>query len=210
MDIIILTKSCKNNNYCVAGINEKQELVRLGIDNKAEIPSDIFKYNNGKNICIGDMININEFENSPLENQPENIIIDIDKIKFIRQIEDKELLKILERRCNKNRYIFFNDKEYIEKEEIKQNGNVYSLDIVMVNDINIYIKESYGKRKSKADFYYNDIIYRKFSITDSDYFNYNKKRFSDGKFYLVVSLADKLIQGKYYKFIAKIFKFDNK
>ena len=62
MNIIILTKSCKNKKYCVAGINDKEELVRLGIDNKAEIPADIFKYKDGKDICIGDMININKFE----------------------------------------------------------------------------------------------------------------------------------------------------
>lgn len=211
MNIIILTKSCKNKKYCVAGINDKEELVRLGIDNKAEIPADIFKYKDGKDICIGDMININKFEKSPLENQPENIIINIDEIEFVQKVEDKELLKILEKRGNNNnRYIFFNDKEYIEKEKIEQNYDIHSLDIVMTNNINIYIKESYGKRKSKADFCYNGIRYSEFSITDSDYFDYNKKQFSNGKFYLVVSLANKLIQDKYYKFIAKIFRFDDK
>ncbi|MFT9117011.1 MAG: hypothetical protein ABF497_07770, partial [Sporolactobacillus sp.] len=58
--------------------------------------------------------------------------------------------------------------------------------------------------KPKASFYYNDEYYEGMSVTDPDYYDCDEVTID--RAYVVISLANQPFGGKYYKFVAKIFK----
>ena len=211
MSILVLTKSAKNHELCVAGIDlDTNKLVRLVADDSGkEIKKKDFKVDD-KEVHIFDKITIMGTP-APLEIQTENVILNkIDKI-----VECYDTDKVNEAMSNiANNGDLLKTEEYaIPHKDISTYDK--SLMVVEVSDFKTKITENNeGKPKTKAGFLYKNQQYDNISVTDSDYFKAEQKH---KKCKIILSIPEKQypkddINGKHFKFIAKIFPIndDNK
>lgn len=171
MNVLILTKSAKYGEFCVAGIT-CNKLVRLVADASGkEINKENFKANNNE-VQVGDEIEI-QCTLAPLKIQTENTILN--KInKVVKHYDFKEIDKAMSNIINNGDLLKTQDFA-ISHEEISTYNK--SLMIVEVSDFETEItKNKKGQPKTKAKFKCNGIEYANFSVTDQDYFNVPKLR----------------------------------
>lgn len=212
--IIILTKSWKNGGYCVAGIDiETKKLVRLVSGDKKSCGALAYINMITKNEEIIeplDLVEITIKNETPLEFQPENILIDVNeswkKIKRYNNINEAiNDCKFEDLNCDSN--VFYNISSYLNREEISKINK--SLMLILVNNLYFHFKEYNEKKKTKASFIYNKQQYDKISVTDPDYSNKLPEKEIE-KAILVVSLPSDPFKtdtgDRYYKFVAKVFE----
>lgn len=203
-ELLILTKSAKNHELCVAGIDLKtNKLVRLVADeNGKEIKKTDFKVDD-KEVNIFDKITIKGTP-APLKIQTENVILNkIDKIAehYDADKADKAMSSII----NNGDLLKTNDYAIPHKDISAYDK---SLMAVEVSDFETYDNEY---DKTKAKFKYNNISYDKFSITDPDYFG-AKVEYKKCKIILSIPETEYPkddVNGKHFKFIAKIFPIND-
>ena len=204
-NIIILTKSKKDSGYCVAGIEyETGNWIRLVSSSellKGALTDFHMQSTNG-DICEPlDFVKVEIQEHIPEGCQTENHLI-AKGIKWIKlgTVTIDEVLKI--RRPEKRDKIFGSSYSSLLAVDYFK----YSLMLVEVSNLRIYYNDN-GSRK--ADFNYNSITYKGMSVTDLDYCkkNFHQNEFNFDQAYIVVSIPKDPyeIDGKYYKFIAKVF-----
>lgn len=209
--IIILTKSCKNRGYCVAGIDiETKKLVRLVSNDEKScgaLSDKNMETKNGEKINPLDFVKISILNEIPLKLQPENIFINVnipwEKIKSYNNIiEVIKDYKFEDLNCDD--YIFYDTSSYITMENIDKINK--SLMLVLVDDLYFLKKEN---KKTKAFFSYKGQKYNEISVTDPNYFDELPEK-KIGKAILVVSLPSNPFLtdtgNRYYKFVAKVFE----
>ena len=206
-DIMILTKSSKHHDYCVAGIDcATGKFVRLmsnNHDKEGALSGDHMLYDYDAEAQILDIARVKIVKNSPTKIQPENVLIDEnDKWQKIATVPLQETFKYLN---NDVEYIFCNNKPYLTKEEAESCN--CSLIFVQVQNAHVYtIDDIQDRKKTKMSFVFNGEEYKDIAITDPDYRDKNEKLVRAN---IVFSLPDgdwSEEHGKYYKFAAKIFK----
>lgn len=169
-EIVILTKSRKYKNYCVAGIDlSNGEWIRL-ISEDTDIhnavrPQDLI-YENDDEVQILDKVIVEcEMCNSNFY-QPENIILNTEYyIKFNGRVNPSELLPFLSTRD----YIFYDSNNKIHKDKLVKHitNDNHSLVLIKPEYPIINVKTwNNGKKTVKSSFRYNNIWYRYLSITD--------------------------------------------
>ena len=204
MDILVLTKSAKHHELCVAGIDLKtNKLVRLVADeNGKEIKKTDFKADD-KEVQIFDKITIKGTP-APLKIQTENVILnEINDI--VERYDSKKADETISNITNNGDLLKTNDYA-IPHEDILDYDK--SLMVVEVSDFETYDNEY---DKTKAKFKHNDIAYDKFSITDPDYFS---KKVKYKKCTIILSIPETQYpkddaNGKHFKFVAKIFPIND-
>lgn len=206
-DIMILTKSSKHHEYCVAGIDcTTGQFVRLmsnNVDKEGALSGDQMHYDNDTEAQILDMARVKTIKNTPTKIQPENVLIDEnDKWQKIATVPKQEAFKYLN---NDVEYIFCNNKPHLTKEEAESCN--CSLIFVQVQNAHVYtIDDIHDRKKTKMSFVFNGKEYKDIAVTDTDYRDKNEKLVRAN---VVFSLPDgdwSEEHGKYYKFAAKIFK----
>lgn len=199
---IILTKSAKHHNYCVAGINcDTGEFVRFvsdDADTVGALTKTDLRYSNAYFAAEPlHLVRVSVKGHVPGKFQTENYLIDRSKKwYFIKKVALKDVLQLHEPETHKN--IFGNYSGF------SFTGNLrdirYSLILIWVTDLKLYRDGG----KTKADFRYNGARFTNFSVTDENFFDIYKSDYPQA--YLVISIPETPIQGNvYYKFIAKIF-----
>lgn len=205
VNMVVLTKSSKYGNHCVAGIDlSNGNWVRLVTEDEAShgaVSDKNLISKNGRSVEVLDVIN------APIRGkcndclQPENVLLDLNtNIEITGKMTLEEVLKIhpLERK----KYILGNHYGYITEERVNTVG--YSLTIVEAFDLVISKEEnSSGKSKTKARFIYQGTEYENMSVTDHKFYSAQ----SGTKFeraVLVVSIGTPY-NNRYYKFVAAIF-----
>lgn len=204
---IILTKSAKHNNYCVAGLDYNTgEFVRFVSDDEdtdGALTMDDLKYWNVNYQAVPlHLVKVKVKAHLDGVHQTENYLIDrSQKWTFIRRASLDDVLKLHAPEIHTS--IFGNDKEFANP--LILNDIDYSLMFISVNNLKLYSNGYSGK--TKADFDYNNKCYEDFAVTDNKFFNLEAlKTTAFPQAYLVLSISDKdYPAGKYYKFIAKIF-----
>lgn len=206
IQMILMTKSYKHKKYCVTGLElESGKWIRLVSSETHD--NAISKWVVDKpprKECL-DIVEVSLINYVPLTCQTENFLInENDEILKIGQVKINDILndKFLDRSC----YIFVNANKSITEKEALNLG--YSLSFVIVKDfiISCYYDNCYNKWVNKCSFEYNGMKYVDISLTDPEYRKeeYNGKSFDDVA--LVVSLPSESYEdGKFYKFVAKIF-----
>lgn len=204
-EVIILTKSRKNHNYCVAGVEKSTgKWIRL-VSNE---------YGRGidKEIMDGNSINsldtvIVEGEAKPLSHQPENFCIY--KIAKTGTVELEDVLKIHPVDISED--IFLNKLATFNP----QNADKLRNSLMLVKATNFTVKHEsllrydkngfpYRKDRVLASFRYNGNSYYDFYVTDEEFCEMQIPYLIET--YLVISIPDsEFYDNKYYKFIAKIF-----
>ena len=198
-DIVILTKSAKHGKFCVAGIELKTgdwiRLVSSDDDTDGALSNYDMRLLNG-GICEPlDLVRVEIEKAVPEKCQTENHLVVYGK-RWVK-LDELTIEEVVEvHNPTKRPFVFGNNLSYISGIDYMK----YSLLLVEAENINVYNNE-FGSRK--ADFEYNTHCYRGVSVTDPEY--YDMKDHTIKKAYIVVSIPNKDYNGKYYKFIAKIF-----
>lgn len=172
MKIVILTKSSKHKNYCVAGVNietgEKIRLVSQDDSTSGALTKEDITYSNGEMLQKLDLIEANNLQEYADIIQKENYLIDR-KESFIKL--DEMNVDYIINFLDNNKYIFENNCETISEYELNKIN--YSIQINKVQDVRIYIiRNSLNQKKTKIDFTYKEIRCNRWSVTDQDYYNY--------------------------------------
>ena len=212
-DIVLLAKSRKHYNYCIAGkdINTGEWIRLISEDDtihNAIRPTDLIYEDNTEaeildiiRVCVKEI----EDENKILY-QPENYILD-DRY-YLLKLEDGNL-NDLDNIIDDVELIFFNTSNSISKNDLQEIKNVSSLVLIEPEIVKV-------KRKNDTDLWanvkYNGIWYNKLTIKD---INFTKKYYNDipsnsngRNFYnmkLVISLGEEYM-GKHYKLIASVIE----
>ncbi len=214
--IILLAKSRKMNNYCIAGICPLTgDWVRI-ISNDSSIqyavPESKLLYPDGTVPQIYDIIKIKCRKHLPSKHQPENYLYDAsitwEKIGEIQNIGELLRIRPLEK---DEQFLFFNGDKKISIEEYEQisSNRKKSLICIWPQNITINVK-TWDKKKITASFNYNGIRYCYLPITDPPIEKEYLQK-PDGQYPIhnnclfVVSLGDEY-EGYYYKLIASIIR----
>ena len=201
--VAILTMSSKTGGYCVAGGEVKNgDWIRLVSDNvytHGALSSDDIKYKSGGYCKPLDVVQVPIIRYTPLEYQPENVLID--RKEYWKKVDTVLLEDILEIHPPEYHTVLLgNQYSYITEAGIGKVG--HSLILVKVEDLIILHP---NERSTKATFTYNDTQYNDISVTDPDYYYVQNQWHTDNAI-LVMSLPESPYNGNYYyKFVAKIF-----
>lgn len=212
IDMIILTKSKKYNNLCVAGIDVNSgEWIRL-VSEDTEIkyaikPQDLI-YKNKREANILDKVSVVIKNGEAPWYHPENKILDLKYyLDYIDSVNSVDLVEFID---SEKEYIFFNEKNKISKEKLEEIDNIYSLILIDVGKIYIH-RSSYDANRIFANFRYNNIWYKYIRITDIEFLDrYDELIPEEGQYILnnvklVLSLGEEY-EGSYYKLIASIIE----
>lgn len=208
--IIILTKSSKHNNYCIAGIDCKtREWIRLVSNDEdtegAALRKDV-TYSDGTEVEVLDIVDVELIKPIPTIAQRENWLYDS---KFTwNRIGRTTIQDVLRQRgednCGDN--IFGN----IDNKIASTNVTGQSLALIRADSPSIIVK-TFERKKVSFLFTYNRINYKFFSVRDIPLYLSYKDR-DDGTYkdlgnmrYAVVSLTGIYKDGMHYKMLAQLF-----
>lgn len=203
--MVVLTKSSKYGNNCVAGIElNSGEWIRLVTEDE-ESHGAVSDYDltceDGSVVDVFDVIVAPIIERCGNSIQPENVLLDISKyITIVDRLTMDEVLEI--HPLEIKRYILGNEYAYITEARVGSVG--YSLTMVKVFDLVISQETNpSGKPKTKARFDYGGIEYENMSVTDYRFYGVpNRTRYEEA--IIIVSIGTPY-NDKYYKFISAIF-----
>lgn len=204
MKVLILTKSAKHGEYCVAGIDlDNMSWVRLVSDNESTmyaLTREMLEYSTGNQCQVLDVIDVAVLKRVPLIIQNENVLIDENF--YFSYIETGSIKELEQFMCN-DEYIFGNNFRYIDKSTALKCG--CSLKLFEVENLELVeITNNQNQKRRKVNFKYNGYDYCEISMTDYDFYNYPLGKVAD-KAYIVVSIPEDDYNGNYYKFVSKIF-----
>lgn len=217
-ELVIIAKSRKHSDYCIAGIDCKSvELVRVITDNKnngyAVSAKDIINEDGTIAEVLDNVVIVTDDNNVEIPHQPENIMLDTRYYVLNKGTLDKsKLRKFINQLANMYEDIFYNTNRYISKKELDQihKEDRHSLEIVKPDFMIVKVKDSL-KKTLMANIKYNSLWYNNIPITDEEFeekyydkilnSEYQKLNFRD--ICLVISLGEEF-KGNYYKLIASV------
>ncbi len=213
-NLVILAKSAKFNNFCVAGVDfDSGEWIRPISENpelEDAVPLDDLKYPDGAPIEFLDVVEI-KFSDRAAKNpiQPENFFYNS---KYFWQKVGKVTLRdvIDSRGFDLRDKIFYNNERSILGTDVIKFDERESLLLLPVENLFISVEES-DHKKFFADFDYQGRKFTRFSVGDIEI----RKKFADndaGKYFLkenasvVFSLTNPYKKNaECYKMLAQIF-----
>ena len=206
-EIVLLTKSTKRGGYCVAGVDAQSgEWVRLTSSDQwshGALTDAHLTCKDGSVCGVLDCVRVKVAEERPVDHQPENVLINEEKqFQKLDTWSVQDVLRI--HPAEPWDAVYVNTERALDEEEMAKVNR--SLILVHTPWLRLRQKsDNPDKPKTRANFLYNDQWYNNISVTDPDYYTAEDKT-TLKNMYLVVSLPDAPYDdGKYYKFIAKIF-----
>ncbi len=167
--IVILAKSAKYSDYCVAGIelatNKWIRPISRNEETQDAVPVAALTYADNTEAQILDIVQI-DFEDTRVENeiQPENYFFAADTWqKFGRWT-----LADFEKFCgfDSTDFIFYDTSRRIEPSNLNLVKRRKSLMILPIENISVKTNLLDGQIKFRADFNYNGVRYENFSVGD--------------------------------------------
>lgn len=166
INFLVLTKSAKHHNYCVAGFDvDTKKMVRLCSTNKniaGALAYDSLICSDNSIIQIGDVVEVEILGRDSSEIQVENLIINEDA-KF-RKIKKYTISQIADFAQNDDD--IFGDTSYKTTAIYAKNCRK-SLLFVKVNSLTLIAENN----KTKGSFYYNGKYHKWFRVTEQEYFD---------------------------------------
>jgi len=210
-DMVILTKSSKFHENCVAGVDcETGELVRLVTDNAEKhgaLSYEDLIMDNGAPAMPLYIVHVQNAEKVHGDIQTENYRIDRSKrLQFIKRITVEEMISNYIS-PSREREVFSGIWPKMYYADAQKVG--HSLEVLLVTNLTLNTQLNiYGKPKTKADFLMNGVHFRDFSVTDRSYYGQDGDVRYVGKACIVCSIADdqKAKEIGYYKFISAIYE----
>lgn len=201
LEFILLAKSKKYNNYCVAGIDiHSLRWIRLISDDPSisnAVPPYDLMYKNDLEAAVLDKVALRCKRSEPLFYQPENFILDNQHTLFKKgQIDYFQVEKFAE----KKDYIFHNTDKKIHSKELNDIQEKEQYSLVLIKPLNpiIHVKTwEDGNKKISCSFDYNKRKYRFFSVTDHNILNHYLEK-NDGNYNLQGNLLFVISLGEIY------------
>lgn len=215
-DIILLTKSKKMGNLCIAGVDRNTgEWVRIISENEAiqhAVRPEDAMYKDGNEPQVLDIVRIKCKEYRPSYHQPENYVMEGSRWARTGTSSIKELLRV--HPAEKKKFLFYDTDKCVINSYISQlkKQDIYSLILISPEDICVHVKQFSPNEKKKVtmSFDYGGNRYWYIRITDPE-FESTYLQYPDGNYryqrkcLFVVSLGDVYSQdNKHYKLIAKV------
>lgn len=207
--IIIMTKSFKRYNYCIAGIDvETGEWIRVVSDDRTiegAVPVEDAVDENENPIEIFDVVTISFIRSQPLPEQDENWLYDRSR-PWIKQRSVNLQYVINQYGTDNCQYVFNNDARFLERDELTGQ----SLLLLKISSPKVIVKTFPNQKKVSLNFRYNNESYAFFSISDIEVYNEYKIK-DDGTYplgdecYAVFSLTRPHVDNRCYKMVASIF-----
>lgn len=214
-EFVLLTKSKKHAAYCVAGVDlTTNAWIRIVTPHGGAIDKKDAFYDNGTEVEILDVIEVECIGADNIPFQPENYMIK-PKAKWIRKgREDKELLH--EKAANDARIrekVFYDTNHYIPCDSLHtlEYNELYSLMIIKIHNPYLILNRDNNDDipTGKLTFHFKGERYNYFRITDTDFLraweNQDHMGPMNGDYYIVISLGEEY-NGCHYKLIAKVFE----
>ncbi len=202
LEFVLLAKSKKYNNYCVAGFDlNNYKWVRLVSEdpsiNYAVPPGDLL-YDHNYEAAVLDKVMLKCKKPAPLLFQPENVIID-DNYKLSRkgQIDYSQVEKLVEQK----EYIFHNTDKRIPADELNQIPKEEQYSLILIKPINpvIHVRTwEDNNKKVNCSFNYNHKQYQYFAITDHAILQHYQKK-NDGNYSLSGNVLFVISLGELYE-----------
>lgn len=209
MEMIILTKSDKNQGYCVAGIDRQTgQWVRLVAPRREDtlLATDI-RYADGSSMQVLDIVSVEvDRVDHRIAHQTENRILNLQAPKRkLGQATWQQVFALHSAETGRN----------ILGSVVGESGGTYgdrlsqedlpqrSLQLVRVR--NVRISNPFNKNHPKVSFEFPAVNGTKtytLTLTDPEYASHRNARIGDA--YMVISLAGKMFQGQYYLLGAKL------
>ncbi|MDY6291559.1 MAG: hypothetical protein SPL86_08750 [Succiniclasticum sp.] len=206
MKFLILTKSAKIGNLCVAGIDiETGNKVRLVTASHfglhGALTDNDMKCEDGSYAELLDVVEVQTLGNEGNAYQPENEIIDR-RYAFKKIGRVASIIEVIQHFGTDGlSSIFGNFGYYVMEDTIEDVG--YSLVLLRVSDLQIETgSNSEGKTKTKASFVYQGRRYKKMSVTDHNYFGADGVHIQNAC--IVMSIGTP-VYDKFFKFVAAIY-----
>lgn len=200
--ICILTKSLKDHDYCVAGIDiTTGKWIRLVTsEDGGAFPKEMLDDKHFKELNV---LEVEVKEHVPYNVQTENWLIDKNsKIKKIGSLSKQQVFNL--HPIEKPEMIFDNPNNELERNEIKKLN--HSLEMINVKELNFDTSmKGDGRHHYKVNFQYNGHKYS-FVLTDPKYRNEDLDQMCIPSATIIVSIPA-VPYGEndlYYKFVAKI------
>lgn len=207
-DMIVLTRSSKYKDYCVAGIEiPTGKFIRLVTDNERTHGALSYRdliMDNGCNAHPLDVVRVNNAQYYPGATQRENYQINQnERIQYLYTTTARELSQY--NTVESQRGIFNAFEPIIQPVQAKKLD--HSLELVRVNNLKIYTESKNGKNRTKADFIKDDRQFKRFSVTDPSYYGDDGSVNRIKEALVVCSIAEDewALNYGYYIFIAAIF-----
>jgi hypothetical protein len=202
IDVVIMTKSAMNGGNCVAAINiEDGKWVRLVNVGSAPLTFEDLLYYDNTEVDVLEVARVPIIDIVPEKRQPENVLIQKGaKWEFLKKYSIDDVFSIHPNETPSR--VFENTERYVPITYMP----TASLILINVDNLRVYKEHHDNDTSLRADFYYNEEIYKRFPLTDWNYYNINDE-VKMNHAYIVVSIALKPYEmdGKHYKIIAKIF-----
>ncbi|MEN1761572.1 dual OB domain-containing protein [Anoxynatronum sibiricum] len=215
--IILLTKSKKYRNYCIAGIDiNNGEWVRI-VSNDTNIhyavKQEDIMYENNEEAEIFDIIAIECEKDRKSYYQSENYIFD--NAYYWEKIGKATINDVLAiKPCENRNFIFYDTNKKVASDYLKtiNSDDIYSLMLICPTNVEIIVKQwSHDEEKKiTMNFEYNSNRYRYIPITDEIFNNQHRTKI-DGNYslhynpILIMSLGEMYERDKcHYKLIASV------
>lgn len=213
--IVLLTKSKKLNGYCVTGVDvDDGKWVRLMQPKMPSVDPRLFKYSDGTEPELLDVITVKTLESCPTEMHPEDVLFDPAQISRCDEDCLNSVRKRLRDDYNEHVYVYFNEYPKLLGHMLPQAAkeNPYSLMIIEPEEIQF---RRINERRIDANFIWKKKKYKSFRVTDTSFIN-SLSNISpsdsvnlDRPVYVVISLGEQYINPmtgniEYYKLIAAV------
>lgn len=207
IELILMTKSAKYHNYCVAGINPHNgKWYRLVSDDDCihgALSYNDLRMNNGREADVLDRVLLEGIEYHPGIIQTENCLIDRNNV--IRYKGTEHINDIV------RRFVPSEQEMVFRSEGCAMFGNIddigHSLEFLRVQNLKLYTVTMEDRRRTKADFEMAGKRFEHFSVTDRRYYiNENETKYIEDAC-LVVSISEDPWEETqcHYIFIAAIY-----
>ena len=207
IDAVILAKSTMWGKFCVAGIDIHSGMwVRfVSYADGEPLDDSLMMFINASGSCeVMDAARIRIAQRIPRHNHTEDCMIERDAWLKLGRFSMNDVL--LAHPEEEYRFIFGNDREYVDEYEMRKLRFRYSL--ILIKAENLVINFEYNRKqevKTTAEFIHNNRKYKYIRVTDPEYeFTEIRDKIIINKAYLVMSMPVKPFWGRYYKLIAKI------
>lgn len=207
MEMMILTKSSKYGEYCIAGFDcadgKWVRLVSTHEETHGALDDEmLFDKKAGRSAGILDRVQVEIAREAPSAVQPENKLVDgVGHIRILGKTTLKEALQI--HPCEARDELFGSHHYMVEG---KPEALGHSLEIVRATSLRIYtIEGKSGKAKRKMDFECGGRKYTQFAVTDPVYYGDREVNLTEAALVLSISDDEWSRKNGHYIYVARIF-----
>lgn len=203
-EVLILACSAKHHQYCVAGIDLSTgkwiRLVSTDHPSNNAIPLHYLYYEDHRRCTPLDVVLVDIERPVPGTIQQENVLVNMERrLQFAGRVSTQALTPYL----TTDSYIYMGTSSYMYETHVSRCR--YSLGLFRVSNVELNKITDGERSRYKVSFVYNGRQYYDMSMTDPDYYDQESHLICE-EGYIVVSIPEDDYNGKYYKFVSKIFE----